>query len=118
MFQAAVHNYINARSTLLSGSNAEKRNAKISFDGLLRKVLKLILVKALEKDNHPGVKRVLNLTTITRGTLDIWDGTNVDDLRQLALDFAGTKLKVCIVLKNDRKFGKLLLLRTWYTSNR
>ena len=62
------------------------------------------MVKALEKDNHPGVKRVLNLTTISRGTIDIWDGTNVDDLRQLALDFAGTKLKVRKNFKRTKSF--------------
>lgn len=78
------------------------------------------MVKALEKDNHPGVKRVLNLTTISRGTVDIWDGTNVDDLRQLALDFAGTKLKVRINFERTKSFiyNELQYLRTWYISNR
>ena len=44
------------------------------------------------KDNNPGVKRVLDLSTIKRGTTELWDGTNVSDLRKMALDFAGTKL--------------------------
>ena len=38
------------------------------------------------------MKRVLDLKTISKGTIDIWDGTNVDDLRKIALEFAGTKL--------------------------
>ena len=49
-------------------------------------------LKKNTNDNHPGVKRVLNLSMISRGPVDVWDGSNVDDLRKMALEFVGTKL--------------------------
>ena len=59
-----------------------------------------------------GVKRVLDLKTISKGTLDMWDGTNVGDLRKIALEFAGTKLDkvLALVLSN-------LCFRVQCTSN-
>ena len=49
------------------------------------------------RDNNPGVKRVLNLSTIQRGTIELWDGTNVFDLRKMALEFASNKLSKNLV---------------------
>ena len=48
--------------------------------------------KSNKNNDNPGIKRALNLSTIQRGQTEIWDGTNPDDLRKLALDFIGTNL--------------------------
>ena len=67
--------------------------------------------KSNQNNDNPGIKRALNLSTIQRGQTEIWDGTNPDDLRKLALDFIGTNLSKDLINFKPIKIEKFQEIR-------
>ena len=67
--------------------------------------------KSNKNNDNPGIKRALNLSTIQRGQTEIWDGTNPDDLRKLALDFIGTNLSKDLINFKPIKIEKFHEIR-------